>query len=377
MGYPIVEVSKDGSFIVCKPDGTGGIVSQHSVGEQLLYEIGDPGSYILPDVIVDLRQVTLEQVGKNRVLVKNARGRSPTPFLKVSGIYMDGYKVTGQLLIGGLDAREKALEVGNAIVSRASQFIKKFGMEDYVSTNVEALGSGHTHGKWSTDRHSREVVLRISAQHENPQALKVFLMEIAPSATCMAPGIIGVTSGRPRPQGNMVHFSCLVDKQKVSPKVSLGHPSMHQTFKLTGFQSFSQPIKIQIPKSISKFEEKDLIMMPLVEFCVARSGDKGDSANVGIMSRKPEFYTYLLSYLTEERVSQVYDHLMHEKGTIKRYELPGCYGMNFLITNCLGGGGLSSLQVDRQGKSYAQMILSMLIPAPRKWLSMVRSQASL
>lgn len=93
MGYPIVECAADGSFVVTKAPETGGVVSVLSVAEQMLYEIGDPAAYILPDVIVDLTSVTLRSAGKDRVLVAGARGRASTPYLKVSGIYMDGYKV--------------------------------------------------------------------------------------------------------------------------------------------------------------------------------------------------------------------------------------------------------------------------------------------
>jgi hypothetical protein len=107
MGYPIVECHKDGSFVVTKPPATGGIVSVASVGEQMVYEIGDPGNYILPDVVLDLRQVSLQQLGPDRVMVRGAKGKAPTPYLKVSGIYMDGYKVTGEVFIGGIQAAQK------------------------------------------------------------------------------------------------------------------------------------------------------------------------------------------------------------------------------------------------------------------------------
>ncbi|CAG8771964.1 6268_t:CDS:2, partial [Racocetra persica] len=107
MGYPIVECFKDGEFFVTKPKNTGGLVTPATVGEQMVYEILDPGAYILPDVILDLRGVKLKQVGENKVLVTGAKGRAPTKYLKVSGIYSDGYKMTGQLVIGGIDARSK------------------------------------------------------------------------------------------------------------------------------------------------------------------------------------------------------------------------------------------------------------------------------
>jgi hypothetical protein len=113
----------------------------------------------LPDVIVDLRNVQIKQLEKDRVLVtgaykciqspqitKGVRGRQPTPFLKVSGIYMDGYKVTGEMFVGGLEARDKAKAVGESILTRVRGMLQNFGMDDFRGTNVEVLGSEWTYG---------------------------------------------------------------------------------------------------------------------------------------------------------------------------------------------------------------------------------------
>jgi hypothetical protein len=107
MGFPVVECKSNGDFIVTKPAETGGLVTVATVSEQLVYEVLDPGSYILPDVILDLRNVKVSQIGKDRVLVTGAKGRPPTPYLKCSGIYVEGYKITAELWIGGVDARRK------------------------------------------------------------------------------------------------------------------------------------------------------------------------------------------------------------------------------------------------------------------------------
>lgn len=141
MGYPIVEFDKLGSFVVTKPEKTGGLVSVATVSEQILYEILDPALYLLPDVILDMRQVKITQVAENRVLVSGAKGRKPTPFLKCSGIFLDGWKITGELLIGGGDARKKALAVGEAIIQRVRGMYKELGYDDFRNVNIEALGS--------------------------------------------------------------------------------------------------------------------------------------------------------------------------------------------------------------------------------------------
>ena len=141
MGYPIAEFEANGEFVVTKPERTGGLVTPATVAEQILYETLDPALYILADVILDMRQVQLTQVAKDRVHVKGARGLKPTPYLKCCGIFMDGWAVTGTLIIGGAHAKDKAEAVGHAIIERTKRMFKERDMEDYRAYNVEALGS--------------------------------------------------------------------------------------------------------------------------------------------------------------------------------------------------------------------------------------------
>lgn len=140
MGYPIVEFDRSGSFTVTKPEKTGGLVTPATVSEQILYEILDPALYLLPDVILDMRQVKLSQTGKNRVLVSGAKGLQPTPYLKCSGIFLDGWKISGELVIGGVDAKKKAQAVGEAIIKRVQGMYKHLGFADFRNYNIEAIG---------------------------------------------------------------------------------------------------------------------------------------------------------------------------------------------------------------------------------------------
>lgn len=140
MGYPIVEFDRSGSFVVTKPEKTGGLVSVGTVSEQILYEILDPALYLLPDVILDMREIKISQVGPNRVLVTGAKGRQPTPFLKCSGIFIDGWKMSGELLIGGADAKKKAQAVGEAVIQKVRGLYKQLGIEDFRAFNIETIG---------------------------------------------------------------------------------------------------------------------------------------------------------------------------------------------------------------------------------------------
>ncbi|MGA2129985.1 MAG: acyclic terpene utilization AtuA family protein, partial [Xanthobacteraceae bacterium] len=166
MGLPIAECAADGTFEICKPDGTGGLVTPLSVGEQMLYEIGDPASYMLPDVICDFRQVTLSSVAPDRVRVGGARGRTPTPTLKVSATWHDGYRVIGTVTIGGHDAATKAERVGEAILTRVRRLLAAAGFADFAETSIEVLGAEAMYGprRRPAAMQSREVVLKIAAR---------------------------------------------------------------------------------------------------------------------------------------------------------------------------------------------------------------------
>jgi hypothetical protein len=121
IGFPIVDVSADGQFIVSKPEGSGGLVTPLTVGEQMLYEIGDPQAYSLPDVVCDFTQVKLQQQGKNTVHVHGAKGLPPSDKYKVSATYPDGFRCTASCLIAGIDAVAKARRVSQAIIDKTSK----------------------------------------------------------------------------------------------------------------------------------------------------------------------------------------------------------------------------------------------------------------
>lgn len=118
MGFPVVECREDGSFVVTKPAGTGGLITPLTVAEQMLYEIGDPAAYLLPDVACDFRFVTMTPDGPDRVRVSGARGRPPTGSLKVSATWQDGFRTIGTVTIGGRDAAAKAKRAGEAMLAR-------------------------------------------------------------------------------------------------------------------------------------------------------------------------------------------------------------------------------------------------------------------
>ncbi|MEM7436761.1 MAG: acyclic terpene utilization AtuA family protein, partial [Myxococcota bacterium] len=146
LGYPMAECRADGSFTITKPVGSGGLVDERTVAEQLVYEIGDPGAYLLPDVTCDWREVTLEAVGEDRVEVVGARGWPPPPTYKACAHTLDGFKATCMLFIGGRDARDKAERLCDAFVRRAERILQRENLPPLRRHDLEVLGAESTYG---------------------------------------------------------------------------------------------------------------------------------------------------------------------------------------------------------------------------------------
>ena len=221
MGFPIAECRADGSFEITKPDGTGGLINPATVSEQIVYEVGDPAAYVLPDVICDWSEVRLEQCGKDRVRISGARGRAPTASYKVSATYADGYRALVTMMIAGREAADKANAVGNAILARTSRLMRQAGFADFSETSIEVLGSEASYGRRGKARATREVILKIGVRHPSKEALQIFTREIFPAATAMAQGLTGFAAGRPEPQPVIRLFSFLADKADVPVSISI------------------------------------------------------------------------------------------------------------------------------------------------------------
>jgi hypothetical protein len=358
MGMPIAECASDGSFAITKPAGTGGLVSPLSVGEQMLYEIGDPSAYVLPDVVCDFRAVTMEENGHDRVRVAGARGRPPTPELKVSATWHDGFRMIGTVTIAGRDAAAKAEHAGTAILTRVRRLLAKRSLGDFTETSLEVLGAEATYGAIAGKSAAREVVLKVGARHADEKALEILAREIAPAASSMAQGLTGFFAGRPGVQPVMRLFSFLWPKQKVTPYVSLGSDSFEVPFAPSApLAPAATAARAAAPAGLADASA------PLIALAVGRSGDKGNGANIGIIARRADYLPWLRAALTPEAVAAFFRHTGVTR--VDRYDLPGMHAMNFLLHDALGGGGVASLRIDPQGKAFAQMLMDLPVAIPR------------
>lgn len=364
MGFPVVECSADGSFVLSKPPKTGGLVSFGTVAEQLVYEIGDPRRYLLPDVICDFSQVVVKEmpgVDGGAVRVTGAKGFAPSTDYKVCATYMDGFRATAVCPVGGPRAAEKARRTADSIIKRTKRMFKQLGFEDFSSVNVQVLGAEDTYGANARNKGSREAVIWMAVHHKQKKALELFSREIAPAGTGMAPGLTGIVGGRPRVSPVLKPFFFLHPKSQLKVDVHLGGELVESLTEV----EWDTPEQDTPPSSAEELPDAELPSGPhsyrLEELAYTRSGDKGDSANIGVIARHPLFFPYLKKHLTSSVVEEYFSHLIQPglDNAITRYTLPGIHGLNFVLQSCLGGGGVASLRSDPQGKAFGQMLLDL------------------
>jgi Acyclic terpene utilisation family protein AtuA len=213
-GFPIIEAYPDGSFVVTKHDGTGGLVTRETVSEQLLYEIGDPKEYITPDCIADFTSIQLEDIGNDRVRVYGIKGQPATPFYKVSASYLDGFVAFGSLTYSAPEAFDKAKAADALLRSRLSHYGLVF---DEIHT--EFIGMNACHGPLAAQIEPNEVMMRIGVRSHDKAAIERFGKEIAPLILTGPPSVTGFSGGRPKPSDVVAYFPALLEKHTVEMRV--------------------------------------------------------------------------------------------------------------------------------------------------------------
>ncbi len=368
-GYPIVEVYPDSTFIVTKHDNTGGLINEGSIKEQLLYEMGNPKFYISPDVVVDFTSIQLNEIGINQVKVSGIKGMESTQFLKVSMAYENGYTSSGSIIISNNEALKKAKLFEKIFWERLNIRFEK--------QDTSYVGYNSCHKDLVASHIPNEILLRFSVYDNDKSKLIKFGKSLAPLILSGPPGV-AVTSGRPRIHTVMSYWPALIHKLKINAKVfDLDNSKSFVVPSVTNFEGDPVCPKLNVHNSskdfsTNKLEFKNSVKVKLFELCQARSGDKGDMANIGVASRNKEIYLFLKEHLTANFVKNIFKNFC--KGQVVRYELDNLNSLNFLLEEALDGGGTESLLIDAQGKTLASALLNIELNVPMNIYESLKKQ---
>ena len=363
VGYPIAEVWEDGTADIYKPADTGGLVNRGTVAEQLLYEIGDPAAYMLPDVICDFTQIQLEQVATDRVRMTHARGRGVPETYKTSMTWADGWRAGSTFWYVGRRAADKARIFADEAVTRTRRKLQAMGAADFDEVAVDIFGEENFWGSHAAVSDTREVALKVACKHQDARAVGLLLREMTGCALGAPAGMAFFAGARAKPSPVIRLFSVLVDKSALS--IKLIDSEDETDFAPPATSKDVLPAEVgPIPEAVSA---ENLIEVPLETLAWGRSGDKGDKANIGIIARKPEYLPWIAKVLTTDYVADRFAHFMTAPA-IDRFYMPGLPALNFLLHNALGGGGIASLRNDPQAKAYAQVLLDTPIAIPQHLL---------
>jgi hypothetical protein len=349
IGYPLAEVTADGAFTITKHPGTGGMVTVHTVAEQLLYEMGGPG-YLCPDCVARFDSIQLHQVGPDRVAVSGIRGGPPPEKLKVAVSFADGYRVFGRMMVGGPHALTKARKAAEILWQAAG------GPGHYDGANTQYIGWDACHAPLGTEEPG-EILLQVAARDQDRAKLEQdFIPFVVGRTLGSVPALTGpADQGRPRVSDVIGHWPALIARDRVNLAVRVGDSQEAVSCAAPGGEALVyQPAP---PEPGDLVATGTVVTVPLERLCLARSGDKGDTANVGVIARSPQIYAWLADFLTPSVLKQHFKDVT--KGDVERFEVPNLLAFNFLLHQSLGGGGTLSLNFDAQGKTYAQYLLAM------------------
>ncbi|MEI6592067.1 MAG: acyclic terpene utilization AtuA family protein [Holophagaceae bacterium] len=371
MGYPIVECCADGSFTVTKHPGSGGLVSCQTVREQLLYEMGHPRSYLTPDVMADFSTIQLRADGPDRVHVSGVQGRPPTDLLKASIAYADGYKTSGTLIISGPDARAKAEVFAEIFWARCTSELERAGLPALTHTCTEYIGDDATHRTLTPAVLTKEILLRVSAHHADRRSLEVF-RKLLPAQILSGPSGVAVTGGAPMISDVVSYWPALIPQDCALPLVRvLEENGAGQVALVAQAGPMAWPVTKGTPDvgpatsgapALPIPAGAALVRVPLMRIAHARSGDKGDTANIGLIGRSPECYAWLRDHISAAQVKAWFTGTC--LGHVERHEVANLWALNFLLEETLGGGGTMSLFIDAQGKTLSQALLRCVVEVP-------------
>jgi hypothetical protein len=345
--------------VITKPAGTGGLVSVGGVAEQMLYEIGDPRAYLLPDVTLDFSEVRFEQLGENRVRMSGARGRAPGPDYKAIATWDDGFFANWVFPMRGQDASAKAHAIASSVLRRSSRMLAERGLQQLRRTRVDVVGNEDSYGAQARPINSREVYCRVAIEAAEEAAFPLIFREQGTGSVSMAPGIaVSRMMVFTTPLARSESF--MLPAGQVPINVTLGDRS-----ELFVRAAPAPAAPLAAPPEPPPPNAPADRTIRLGALAWARSGDKGDICNIGLIARRPEYLPYIAAALDAGAMACFYAHMFADgEGRVDRYYLPGSNALNFMLHDALDGGCTASMRFDPLGKSAAQEILDFEVPIP-------------
>jgi hypothetical protein len=353
-GFPIAEMYADGSSVITKHEGTGGLVSVGTVTAQLLYEIDKP-AYVNPDVVARFDTIRLEQEGRDRVRISGVRGEHAPPTVKVCLNYLGGYRNQMTFVLTGLDIAEKAALVERTL--RSAIDVKGF--------DAFEIDLARTDKPDAATNQEASALLKVTVKSQDAdKAARAFSGPIIEMALTSYPGFFCTTPpSDASPFG--VYWPTLVPAETPKHAVVLENASRIAVPPTSAGQDRAV-VNVQPPKMPS-VPAGPTRQAPLGTLFGARSGDKGGNANVGVWARDDESYAWLEFFLTAERFKQLVPEAARLE--VRRYELPNLKSLNFVVVGLLGEGVASSVRFDPQAKSLGEYLRSRLVELPQSLLS--------
>ena len=353
VGFPIAEVSEDGSFVITKHPGTGGRVSTGTVTAQLLYEIQAP-AYKTPDVTAHFDTLAMEKTGEDRVKVTGTRGSAPPPSNKVCINTLWGHRNSMSIILTGLDIEKKAAIVEETLFDNLG------GKDNFAETQVQLIRSD----KENPDENDLAFAfLRISVMDPDAKkAGKLFSAKVVELALASIPGF-NVTAPPGGGSPAIRHWPCLVDRDKLEQTLHINGEEIRlpQTIFPDG-----QTVEAPAAQLSAAPDETDTVDIALGRLFATRSGDKGGNANLGIWARTPEAHAFLHHWLTSDRLKALLPDLAPYE--IQRHELPNLKALNFYIQGLLGHGVAASMRSDPQAKTLGEYLRAKIVTVPKSIL---------
>lgn len=348
VGFPIAEMYEDGSSVITKHPGTGGLVSVGTVTAQLIYEIREP-RYLTPDVVARFDTIDISQEGLDRVRISGVCGEPPTDTAKVCINNLSGYRNSMTIVLTGLDIEKKAKIFEDALVESVG------GREAYEKFEVSLTRSDKNDPDTNEEAFA---YLKVSVLDSNSKKVDKFSSRIVELALANIPGF---TATAPPGKGtpSIMHWPALVSVSNITQKVHMdGKETVIDRTEVPVDRPLVEPEKVNLPG----IPDGKMVKMPFGRAFATRSGDKGGNANLGVWAKTPEGYAFLKQFLTVEKLKELLADM--RAYDIERYEMPNLLAVNFYIRGVLGDGVAASFRSDPQAKTLGEYLRARIVEMP-------------